>query len=56
MASGDPAPAAERIEALLAAASGPRGGVVIELGGGRSASIRERQIVIGRQPIGLARG
>jgi tRNA(Ile)-lysidine synthase len=56
LASGDPAPAAERIEALLAAASGPRGGVVIELGGGRSASIRERQIVIGRQPIGLARG
>jgi tRNA(Ile)-lysidine synthase len=48
LAIGDPAPAAERIDALLAAASGPRGGIVIELGRGRSASIRERRIVIGQ--------
>jgi tRNA(Ile)-lysidine synthase len=48
LAFGDPAPAAERIEAILAAASGPRGGIVIELGRGRTASIRERRIVFGR--------
>jgi tRNA(Ile)-lysidine synthase len=48
LAIGDPAPAAERIDALLAAASGPRGGIVIELGRGRSASVRERRIVIGQ--------
>jgi tRNA(Ile)-lysidine synthase len=44
LALGDPAPAAERIEALLDAASGERGGVTIELGGGRSASVRGRHI------------
>ncbi len=41
---GDTAPSAERIEALLDAAEGPRGGLVIELGGGRRASVRERVI------------
>ena len=47
LAIGDPAPSAERIEALLDAAEGNRGGVTIELGGGRSASVRERGIRIG---------
>ena len=44
LAIGDPAPSAERIEALLDAAEGPRGGLTIELGGGRRASVRERRI------------
>ena len=44
LAIGDPPPAAQRIEALLDAAEGPRGGLRIELGGGRSASVRERRI------------
>ena len=44
LAAGEPSPAAERIEALLDAAEGPRGGLVIELGGRRSASVRERTI------------
>ena len=44
LAVGDPVPSAERIEALLDAAEGPRGGVSIELGGGRRASVRERRI------------
>jgi tRNA(Ile)-lysidine synthase len=48
LAIGDPAPAAERIDALLVAASGRRGGIVIELGRGRAARIRERRIVIGQ--------
>ncbi len=48
VAIGAPAPSAERIGALLAAAEGERGGVLIELGGGRTASIRERRIRIGR--------
>jgi tRNA(Ile)-lysidine synthase len=43
-AIGDPAPSAERIEALLDAAEGPRGGLTIELGTGRRASVRERRI------------
>lgn len=47
LAIGHPAPSAERIEALLDAAEGPRGGVVIELGGGRGASVRERRIRLG---------
>jgi hypothetical protein len=47
MAIGDPAPSLERVEALLDAAEGPRGGVSIELGGGRVASVRERQIRLG---------
>jgi tRNA(Ile)-lysidine synthase len=48
LAIGDPMPSAERIEALRAAAEGNRGGVVIELGGGRAASVRERRIRIER--------
>ena len=44
LAIGDPAPSAERLEALLEAASGDRGGVRIELGGGRTASVRQRRI------------
>jgi tRNA(Ile)-lysidine synthase len=44
LALGDPPPAAERIERLLDAAQSPRGGVTIELGGGRRASVRERRI------------
>jgi tRNA(Ile)-lysidine synthase len=47
LAIGDPAPAADRIEAVLTAASGPRGGLVIELGRGRTATIRGRRIRIG---------
>ena len=46
MAIGEPAPSAERIEALLDAAEGPRGGLTIELGAGRRASVRERRIRI----------
>jgi tRNA(Ile)-lysidine synthase len=44
LAIGDPAPSAERIEALLDAAEGQRGGVFIELGAGRRGSVRERRI------------
>jgi len=44
LALGDPAPSAERIEALLEAADGRRGGVRIEIGGGRVASIRGRVV------------
>jgi tRNA(Ile)-lysidine synthase len=44
LAVGESAPSAERIEALLDAAEGPRGGLRIELGGGREASVRERRI------------
>jgi hypothetical protein len=43
---GDPAPSAERIEAVLDAVEGPRGGLVIEIGGERRASVRERRIRI----------
>ncbi len=46
LAIGHPAPSAERLEALLQAATGERGGVTIELGGGRAASVRERRIRI----------
>ena len=35
LALGEPAPSAERVEALLEAAAGERGGVRIELGGGQ---------------------
>jgi len=48
LAIGDPAPSAERIEALREAAAGDRGGVQIELGAGRVASVRHRAIRIGR--------
>jgi tRNA(Ile)-lysidine synthase len=44
LALGDPPPSSERIEALLDAAEGPRGGVSIELGGGWRGSVRERRI------------
>ena len=47
LAVGDPAPSAERLEALLEAAVGERGGVTIELGGGRSASVLHRRIRLG---------
>jgi len=46
LAIGEPAPAAERIEALLDAAEGPRGGLAVELGAGREASVRERLIKV----------
>jgi tRNA(Ile)-lysidine synthase len=46
LAAGEPAPSAERIEALLEAAGGDRGGVTIELGGGRVASVRMRRVRI----------
>ena len=46
LAIGDPAPSAERLEALLDAAGGSRGGVTIELGGGRSASVQRRSIIL----------
>ena len=46
LAAGEPAPNAERIEALIEAAEGERGGVTIELGGGRIASVRMRRIRI----------
>ena len=44
LALGDPAPSSERLEALMAAATGERGGVRIELGGGRAASVTRRVI------------
>ena len=47
LAIGAPAPSAERIGALLEAAGGDRGGVRIELGGGRVASVRQRRIALG---------
>ncbi|HEX2883907.1 MAG TPA: tRNA lysidine(34) synthetase TilS [Candidatus Limnocylindria bacterium] len=46
LAVGEPAPSAERIEALLDAAAGDRGGVTIQLGGGRIASVRSRRVAI----------
>ncbi len=47
LALGDPATSAERIEALLDAAEGPRGGVTIELGDGRAATVAQRRIRLG---------
>ena len=44
LAIGGPSPSAERVDALLEAASGVRGGVIIELGGGRVASVSQRRI------------
>jgi tRNA(Ile)-lysidine synthase len=49
-AIGEPAPTAERIDALLDAAEGGRGGRTIELGGRRSASVLRRRITIARPP------
>ncbi|MDQ3689289.1 MAG: tRNA lysidine(34) synthetase TilS [Chloroflexota bacterium] len=40
LAIGDPPPSAERIEALLEVAAGDSGGLRIELGGGRVASVK----------------
>jgi tRNA(Ile)-lysidine synthase len=48
LAAGEPAPSAERIEALLDAAEGQRGGLTVELGGGREASVRERVITFAK--------
>ena len=47
LAIGDPAPSAERLEALVEAAAGDRGGVHIELGGERVATVSGRRIRIG---------
>jgi tRNA(Ile)-lysidine synthase len=47
LAIGEPAPSAERIDALLDAAEGQRGGLRIELGGRRVALVRERSIRFG---------
>jgi hypothetical protein len=44
IAIGHPAPSAERIEALLEAAAGDRGGVRIELGRGRVATVHGRVV------------
>ncbi len=44
LAVGHPAPSAERIEALLDAAEGQQGGLTIELGGGREASVSKHRI------------
>ena len=46
IAVGDPAASAERVEALIEAAAGVRGGVRIEIGGGRVASVKGRIIRI----------
>ena len=46
IAIGAPVSSAERVEALLEAAAGDRGGVRIELGGGRVASVKGRVIRI----------
>ena len=46
LAIGEPAPSLERIEALGAAATGERGGITVELGGGRSASVQGRRITL----------
>jgi tRNA(Ile)-lysidine synthase len=48
LAIGDRAPSAERVQALLDAADGQRGGLTIELGGGRTASVKSRRIRISR--------
>jgi tRNA(Ile)-lysidine synthase len=45
-ASGTPAPSGARTEALINAANGGRGGRIIELGGGRSATLRGGRVRI----------
>ncbi len=47
LAIGEAAPSAERLEALLRAAGGDRGGVRVELGGGRMATVEGRRIRLG---------
>ncbi len=46
LAVGPPAPAAERIAAVLVAAAGGRGGLTIELGRGREALVRRHRVRI----------
>ena len=53
LAIGEPAPTAERIEALRAAAESDRGGVTIELGASRVASVRGHRIRIDRGNGGI---
>ena len=48
LAIGQPPPSAERLETLLEAAAGDRGGIRLELGGGRTALVRGRLIRIER--------
>ena len=50
LAIGEPAPTSERIEALLEAAAGETGGLTIELGGGRAASVTQRMVRLTRHP------
>ena len=45
LAIGDPAPSLERIDAVRSAAEGERGGLTIEIGAGRRASVRQRRIL-----------
>ena len=47
LALGNATLSAERLESLLDAAEGPRGGVSIEFGAGRKATVRGRRIRIG---------
>ncbi len=56
LAIGDPAPTAERIEALRDAAEGDRGRVVVELGAGRVAAVRRRRIRIERDALRIRSG
>jgi tRNA(Ile)-lysidine synthase len=46
IAIGEPAPSAERVQALMDAAAGERGGLTIELGGGRTAAVSGRRVRI----------
>jgi tRNA(Ile)-lysidine synthase len=48
LAIGPPSPSLERIDALLEAAGGDRGGLTIELGDGVTASVLHRQIRVQR--------
>jgi len=48
LAVGEPAPSAQRLEAVLDAATGNRGGLRIELGGGRVAEVRARRIMLSK--------
>jgi hypothetical protein len=48
LAIGPPARSLERIDALLEAAGGDRGGLTIELGDGVTASVLHRQIRVKR--------
>ncbi len=50
LAIGHPSPSAERVEAVLDAATSDRGGVTVELGNNRSVTVRGRVIRITRPP------